>query len=572
MLFLLLISIGLSAPVTNTVKFTGEKNTSYTISLESEQTQSIQNWRFSKGDSHEWAHSNFDDSDWNTVNDKSTNEEMKGQHWLRTPITFTGEKADHEGMSLYLRGLVTAYDVYFDGNLIGSNGEIINPVNDVSGDFSKFIHIPENLATAGEHTLAIRLSNQSFDNSLKHSEVKVGYYSKIKEQLNFAHFRDFFQAGMFFIAAIFSLGLFISGGRKVQYLYFSVICFTFLLESSWISFTRLVTVSSDILHWYDPIISSLSFIELTLLSMFTLYLFNLPNKKIFSVISLLASFITVTYPNDFPISLSYIFTFSLAAYAYYRKEEGSITVLSGLTGLHFATEFIHPEYGYAVGLVVLIFCFVIAINQQISVQTRRSESTRLKSARLELELLKKNIQPHFLLNTLLSIISWIERKPKIAIELIKSLSKEFRTVMNISSKKLISIEEEIELCESHLELMGYRKGSSFNLKMTNIEHNEQIPPMVFHTLIENGLSHSFIAGETGNFELSYNHHENIKHYSLINDGSLIEDVSEMTDKEIETGFGLKYIKSRLEESFPQKWRMSYGVKNEKWQVDIFLYA
>ena len=58
-------------------------------------------------------------------------------------------------------------------------------------------------------------------------------------------------------------------------------------------------------------------------------------------------------------------------------------------------------------------------------------------------------------------------------------------------------------------------------------------------------------------------------YTLKNDGSRISDfVSSKSGKEIEEGMGIRYIKARLEESFPGQWEISYDNHNGFWEVNI----
>ena len=59
-------------------------------------------------------------------------------------------------------------------------------------------------------------------------------------------------------------------------------------------------------------------------------------------------------------------------------------------------------------------------------QNRRRQESELRSARLELELLKKHIQPHFLLNSLNSVIAWLEEEPSTAVRLVNALAEELR--------------------------------------------------------------------------------------------------------------------------------------------------
>jgi LytS/YehU family sensor histidine kinase len=185
---------------------------------------------------------------------------------------------------------------------------------------------------------------------------------------------------------------------------------------------------------------------------------------------------------------------------------------------------------------------------------------------LETDLLRKSIQPHFIINTLASIRSLIKRKPDDAEKLINALAAEYRLINKISSEKEIPISQEIELCESHLELMGYRLEAKYEFIKEKIDYSRKVPPLLFHTLIENGLTHAFIPKEDGKFWLTFHKANNFLEYKLFNNGSLLKE--DLNQNEIEEGTGIKYIKTRLEERYPNKWQMNYGMKNNLWEVVI----
>ena len=91
---------------------------------------------------------------------------------------------------------------------------------------------------------------------------------------------------------------------------------------------------------------------------------------------------------------------------------------------------------------------------------------------------------------------------------------------------------------------------------------------VFHTLIENGLTHSFLSNEDGEFDLFFEQDGSTKKYKMINSGSQIKE----SDGEVREGIGLKYVKSRLEEAFKDKWKMDYGRTEDKWEVEIVIQS
>ena len=81
--------------------------------------------------------------------------------------------------------------------------------------------------------------------------------------------------------------------------------------------------------------------------------------------------------------------------------------LSVLIG--FATPFNKSLFaGFSLVLLGMFYLLSLRIKEQ----RLAYENTLVQSTRLRLELLKKNIQPHFIMNTLTSIMEWVETSPK----------------------------------------------------------------------------------------------------------------------------------------------------------------
>src|SRR5262249_30663935 len=122
-------------------------------------------------------------------------------------------------------------------------------------------------------------------------------------------------------------------------------------------------------------------------------------------------------------------------------------------------------------------------------ERKRAQAAKLAAARLELELLKKNIQPHFLLNTLATILETIEQEPKTAAALVEALAGEFRILSRVAGEKLIPLGQELELCRAHLRVMSLRRGVTCAIAAAGVDERALVPPALFHTLVENGLTH-----------------------------------------------------------------------------------
>src|SRR5690606_5193853 len=177
-------------------------------------------------------------------------------------------------------------------------------------------------------------------------------------------------------------------------------------------------------------------------------------------------------------------------------------------------------------------------------------------------------QPHFLLNTLTSLIDWVEESPKKGALFIEALAKEFDLFNRIENQTLIPITQEITLCRTHLEIMEYRKEVNYFWKEEGIDPEEKIPPAILHTLLENGITHSLpLEDNSIKFKLIF---ESTGHYKCYTFLTFAAGVSQPGSKE--EGTGLKYIKARLTESYGSKWDFTSEPTGHGWKNTIKIYA
>ena len=136
-------------------------------------------------------------------------------------------------------------------------------------------------------------------------------------------------------------------------------------------------------------------------------------------------------------------------------------------------------------------------------------------------------------------------------------------ITQISALRQIPIRQEIDLCNAHLKIMSYRKGADYRMETAGIVEEEIVPPMIFHTLIENGLTHGYENKMQGTFTLQRRKISDCLQYVLSNDGDFKS--SEQKDS---SGFGMRYIKGRLEESYPGRWNFISQRQAQGWETII----
>ena len=236
------------------------------------------------------------------------------------------------------------------------------------------------------------------------------------------------------------------------------------------------------------------------------------------------------------------------------------------------------EYGMLFGCVGEMCLLFISLGESIqAIKLEAQEKHRRQQAavhafqeqqihamRLELELLKANIQPHFMLNSINAAIMWIKEDPGTAEKLLHALSRELKQLLKVVGEKVIPIEDEIGICRMHLEVMSLRHDKSFSLRLEGIMAGEKIPPMVFHTLVENGLTHGYAGKEVGVFVLGRSEDEGKIQFTLFNDGMAGKKKTESN------GLGLKYVRARLEEAYGRNWRLDSHAVDGGWLVTIVI--
>lgn len=573
--------------VTTSLKAQNNMDTTV-FNLDSHDLQMVHIWKYQSGDSTEWAKSSFNDSSWLVRNPNRLPQIEPGIHWLRTRVQLTGEQNQYDVLVLRFSKLPVSFEVYWDGSPVGENGQVgLKKSDEIPGKVAYMVKLPRDLTKPGNHLLVIRFSN--FHKSLQPQEfwALLAYHVDwIQRRANDLHLQ-YLWLGIYLTSTFLSLALFLGGGRHRAFFIFAI--YSFLL-SLYLSINPINEIYNMNVVFFEMLLRFRYFVFLSagiLLNIFFIYNFSVPHKKIhFPVVitmPLIIDILQIRYQigMEWRDTLMMLYSIGLLIYAVKQRKAGSLIALFGV--LTFAIPALYgnlnvifyflPKLDQQI-LVPLSFIFIpsiiLSISQQIREQNRLYEAAKNRSYRLETQLLKSQIQPHFISNTLHSIKSWFRDDPKKAEKLIQTLSDEFRIINKISSKTLITVEEEIRLCQYHLEIMGSRRDVRFALLTEDISKDEKIPPLIFHTLIENGLTHAYLPRENGRFWLQYekNGHEII--YHLKNDGSQLQNFAEQEPSDIEEGLGLTYIKARLEESFPSRWKIDYGLKNGLWEVSIHI--
>lgn len=180
-------------------------------------------------------------------------------------------------------------------------------------------------------------------------------------------------------------------------------------------------------------------------------------------------------------------------------------------------------------------------------------------ARIEIALLKSQLHPHFLFNTLNNIYSLaIKGSPKTADSILK-LSSLLDYLVYQSNRDRISLRSEISLIEHYLELEKLRYGDALALQLfiENIGEEVTAPPLVLLPFVENCFKHGG-KNEKGIFGITIDlkMEKGTLHFKVENTIHL-DKANTIKNR---TGIGLSNIKDRLAHHYPG--RYSLNVKSE----------
>lgn len=523
---------------------------------------------FKTGDDLSWAKKDFDDANWITERGNTG----KNVFWVRTKINLTKKPIGQLGLKIEAFG---AFDVYWDGVLIGKNGKVISSKAEIPGNSSSYYSVPDSLAQVGTHVVAIRAS-QSYLQSVQRS-VGIGlnsYQSMLKSPLIITSFMNL-MAGAFLIAAIYYLFLYINSRvRQRTVLIFALICFLFfaLLILEYIKFYVEIPYTRFFLRL--ELIGWITFALAVLVPLYFSIQFKFKWKKI--LLSLLITTLVIIYILNFghyDITAIYYslvmwgFSLIVVFYAIYQKERGAIIVLVGLLLRVIINYYLFYDLSLFISFCVVVLCMLYLHAMQMKVIEEEYHRSLLLSSKLQLELIKKNIQPHFIKNTLTSLIDWVEESPKEGATFIQALADEFDIINDIAEQVLIPIRQEIELCKKHISVMQFRKEINYQWEEDGIDENEMIPPALFHTILENGITHSSpLEDGSMNFKLSFSSDAEYKKYDFETFGK-----NRIKLKQRDGGNGFVYIKARLTESYGKNWDFTSKESENGWLTTIKIY-
>jgi two-component system LytT family sensor kinase len=208
-----------------------------------------------------------------------------------------------------------------------------------------------------------------------------------------------------------------------------------------------------------------------------------------------------------------------------------------------------------------IFSFFSEWNKNKEIQ----ESLEKQNIKSELELLKSQLNPHFLFNTLNNIDILILDEPLKASDYLKQLSEILRYVLYETSNEKVQLSSEVAYIKKYVELQKIR---TTNNKFASVEikgnaNDVYIAPMIFIHFVENAFKFTtnkkFENGITIRMEV-------LENEIVFNCKNHIDEVK--PNSGVERGLGSRLIKQRLDLIYQENYVLKISEENNWYIVDL----
>lgn len=489
---------------------------------------------------------------------------------------------------LQLRSNIDAAEITLNGHPLLQNGKVGDSrQTEQPGKSLVRQQIPRDFLQGDINTLTVRFSNFNHQHGAIFRDLSLGRWIEFESYSKQMSTAPLLFAGIFLFAIFVNMALFYSLERKPGFALLALLyTFNFVLMAHQALYWN-GTLSAN--HWFDnyslmTILESLIYFALLLVLH---AVFKLPNKHLKIATLIYVSVLLILSVTGWPdaMLLSFIpLLFGIHGARNMAKSHWPVVVSLALIVLFEVIdeynlvedfEIVH-SYSFVTSLVykldyfgmILFALTMIFVSARDIFDTNRALShAELKLERLEFQFVQKHIQPHFLMNTLMSLQQLVHTSPATASQMIDALSEEFHLLTIMSKQQLVPIEQEIEMCRTHLTIMSIQQNAQYQLHIEGITFDEQIPPAVFHTLVENGITHGYVGKEPARFVLTKTSNAGTTCYRMFNDGRV-----KTTKHRKSGGSGIHYIEARLEEWQPGLWTLTGGPLDNGWETVIEIKA
>jgi LytS/YehU family sensor histidine kinase len=212
-------------------------------------------------------------------------------------------------------------------------------------------------------------------------------------------------------------------------------------------------------------------------------------------------------------------------------------------------------YKLIILLVFIIFIYTLTdlalyTYNQYAIEQIQEIRTNRELVSLQFEVLKKQLSPHFLFNSLNTASSMLYRDVELTESFIRKLVYSYQKIFSSVKENLISLAGELDIVSAYTYLMEIRFEDAVKVDI-NIDknlHDKMIPPLSLQLLVENAIKHNLINDKQPLHVIIFNEKDDYlvvknncisRPYYINVENKLVENPNQQSTK-----VGLKNLQSR----------------------------
>jgi len=255
-----------------------------------------------------------------------------------------------------------------------------------------------------------------------------------------------------------------------------------------------------------------------------------------------------------------------------------LSILQRFTYFNFTFPLYYPEYldkplfywpAIFIGIIKLYTITFALLSVKFLKQWYENQGVKhaleSQKAQAELKLLKAQIHPHFLFNTLNNLYALTLKKSEKAPEVVLKLSHLLNYILYECNANYVSLTKEIEMLKNYIELEKIRYGDRLKIEFDIVGDTSgiMIAPLILLPFLENSFKH----GTSVNLDNPW-----INIIFQITENEIIFQIENSKDKDeikqhsYQEGIGLQNVKRRLEFLHPEKYELNIESKKSSFFV------
>ena len=500
-----------------------------------------------------------------------------GTYHLRIPA----KALEGEILGLRVNKINVAYKLYVNGELIQQLGKVSRFESDAVAERRP---VEVNFAsTEPTIDLVIQVSNYTYDTV--GGIVNSLLFGTDEAIQHYFFYNKMFQIMLGLILFMYAIYSFLAGmiGISHKQSYFFGLILLLVIVSIYVSDDYLILNVIDLSYESLTRLSDFIYSGLMWLVMLLIVSNLIMNNKarllmrtslsILGIILVLQLFLPVNLLRDYVV-LYYIpwvitsgfILYQLIKQVRYTKRINVILIALSLISIITSSVWGGIKHAYVLNILYYPFDILIAASIYGGYLTYRVWEVYKHNEQMKNALLQAQIQPHFIFNTLNSIISLSYIDQERMVKLVRNFSTYLRfSFKEVNLNRLVTLREELDIVKAYIHIQQERFGDQIKLEwdVDDSVNHVMIPPLTIQPLVENVITHGILHDyEPGLLQLIVKKEADAVYIEVSDDGPGVtkEQANALLNHRVDSsgGIGLKNTHERLR----QMYQMGLTIESE----------